>query len=285
MYFNQKVKPFRIACVLKISRNRVYREVEQAKRDLIVLKYERREREKLKRKIWVDVKTIIEEFWDERENIYFTIDYIIKHLSKKVDSNEVPSWTYIGHYLKNKLGLSYKKVSWRPKKIQTPTFIRYKLDYISFIEQCETAGYLILQIDEFTVNRNCASKMAWVKKNKAGYVVSESSNESYSVIAAITDNNLELVAIRKGTTNQYVFCEFINQLSSQLLTKYNQDKKRFILTTDGAKYHWTENVKNMIKNSELMMIQTVAYSPEFSPVEIFINWVKGHIRKFLRNGK
>ena len=100
MYFNQK-EPFRIACVLKISRNRVYREVEQAKRNLIVLKYERREREKLKRKIWVDVKTIIEEFWDERENIYFTIDDIIKHLSKKVDNNEVPSGTYIGHYLKN----------------------------------------------------------------------------------------------------------------------------------------------------------------------------------------
>ena len=66
MYFNQKIKPLTIACVLKISRNRVYREVEQAKRDLIFLKYERREREKLKRKIWVDVKTIIEKFWDER---------------------------------------------------------------------------------------------------------------------------------------------------------------------------------------------------------------------------
>ena len=137
----------------------------------------------------------------------------------------MPTRTYIEHYLKNKLGLNYMKVSWRPKKIQTPAFVRYKVDCISFIEQCETAGYLILQIDEFTVNRNCASKMAWVKKNKAGYVVSESSNESYSVIAAITDNNLELVAIRKGTTSQYVFCEFINQLSSQLHTKYNQDKK------------------------------------------------------------
>ena len=111
MYFNQKVKPFRIACVLKISRYRVYREVEQDKRDLIVLKHERREREKLKQKIWVEVKTIIEKYWDERENMYFTINDIIKHLSKKVDSDEVPSRTYIEHYLKNKLGLSYKKVS------------------------------------------------------------------------------------------------------------------------------------------------------------------------------
>ena len=35
MYFDQKVKPFRIACALKISRNRVYIKDEQIKKILI----------------------------------------------------------------------------------------------------------------------------------------------------------------------------------------------------------------------------------------------------------
>ena len=115
--------------------------------------------------------------------------------------------------------------------------------------------------------------------------ISDSSNERYSVIAAITDNNQELVAIRNGTTDQTIFCELINQLWDQIQAKYGQDKKRVILIADGAKYHWTEKVKNTIKEKVLMMIQTVTYRLEFSPVELFINWVKGHFRKLLRTGE
>ena len=171
MYFRQKIKPLRIACVLRISRNWVYREVEQIKKDFISFTHERRTLAKRKRKIWDDVKIIIEEFWTKNANTSFSIDDIIKHLSKIVESSEVPSRAYVGYYLKNNLGLSYKKVSWRPRKIHTPSLMRYKLDYISFIEQCEATGYLILQIDEFTVNRSWASSMAWLKRNKAGYVL------------------------------------------------------------------------------------------------------------------
>ena len=35
MYFDLKVKPFRIACALKINKNRVYKEVKQIKKVLI----------------------------------------------------------------------------------------------------------------------------------------------------------------------------------------------------------------------------------------------------------
>ena len=98
----------------------------------------------------------------------------------------------------NEVDLSYKKVFWRPRKIYTSALVRYKLDYISFIEQCEAAGYLILQKDEFAVNRHCASSMAWVERNKSGYVVNDSPYESYSVISAITNNSLELVVTELG---------------------------------------------------------------------------------------
>ena len=127
--------------------------------------------------------------------------------------------------------------------------------------------------------------MAWVERNKPGYVVNDSPYESYSVISAITNNSLELVVIRTGTTNQTVFSEFINQLGARLHIKYKEEYKRFILTADGARYHWKKKVKNTIIQNGLMMIQTVTYSPEFSPVELFINWAKGKIKKSLRTGK
>ena len=96
---------------------------------------------------------------------------------------------------------------------------------------------------------------------------------------------MELVVIKAGTTNQTVFSEFINQLGARLHIKYIKEYKRFILTADGDRYHWTKNVKNTIKQNELMMIQTVAYSPEFSFVELFIKFMKDKIRKALRTGK
>ena len=127
--------------------------------------------------------------------------------------------------------------------------------------------------------------MAWVERNKPGYVVNGSQYESYSVISAITNNNLELVVIRTRTSNQTVFSKLIYQLGARLHVKYKEEYKKFILIADEARYHRTKKVKNTIKQNELMIIQTVAYSPEFSSVELLINWVKSKIRKSLRTGK
>ena len=62
MYFDQKVKPFIIAYVLKISRNRVYKEVEQINKVLISTLYEIESRVSQKRRIRDDVMQLIYEF-------------------------------------------------------------------------------------------------------------------------------------------------------------------------------------------------------------------------------
>ena len=95
MYFDQKVKSFKIACASKISRNKVYKEVEQIKKFLISTLYEIEPRVSQKRRIRDDVKQLIYEFLNKRANTYFTINDIIKHLSYTYDYNEIPSRTYI----------------------------------------------------------------------------------------------------------------------------------------------------------------------------------------------
>ena len=134
--------------------------------------------------------------------------------------------TYRWNYLKKEVDLNYKKMSRKPKKIHTSALVRDKLDYIFFIEHVKQL-YLILQIDEFVVNRYCTSSMAWVERSKSGYFVNDSTYESFSVISAITNDNLELVVIELGQHSKFFF-EFINQLDARLHVKYKEEYKRFI---------------------------------------------------------
>ena len=60
---------------------------------------------------------------------------------------------------------------------------------------------------------------------------------------------------------------------------------KIILSANGARYHSVKEVDTVLKQNKIMLIQTVPYTPEFSPIEIFINWVKNKIRKKIRNGK
>ena len=187
--------------------------------------------------------------------------------------------------MKKTLKLSHKKVSWRSLKKKIQSNVVQQMEYIRVVEALEESGFKLLQIDEFTANRFSFLIRAWVHKGKSGYVTQETHKGSYSVIAAITDTNFELIKISNCNTNGEVFNEFIEELDNILMQKYGDRKTRFIVSADGARYHWIDSVKGTLKKAELIMIQTVPYTPQFSPVEIFINCIKNRIKMRLRQSK
>ena len=67
----------------------------------------------------------------------------------------------------------------------------------------------IIQVDEFTVGRGTFANMARSKCGESGYVLQSKTASRFSVIAAICDTNLELVAISNSNTNEKVFHEFV----------------------------------------------------------------------------
>ena len=156
--------------------------------------------------------------------------------------------------------------------------INLKLNDIDFVESAEKLGFKILQIYEFLVSRAVWSLLAWTEMRKFGYVIYEGpSSKRYSIIAAISENSLEHAAI-----NELVFTEFIDELVKKLAERYRERRKAFILTWDGARYHSTSAVKDKFNNIGMTWVQTVPYTPEFSPIQIFNNWVKSFIRQSIR---
>ena len=127
--------------------------------------------------------------------------------------------------------------------------------------------------------------MAWSKCGESGYAIQDAITSRFSVIAAIWNSNLELVAISNSNTNGEVFYEFMKLLSQEIKDRYGDFKDRIVITLDGARYHWVANVAEHCKSEELMVIEMPSYTPQFSPVELFINCSKSKIRMKLRKNK
>lgn len=227
----------------------------------------------------------ISKFWKTNEAKCYTVQEIREHLKQRHPDEVIPSITTVRRYLRNALGLSYKRVSWRPLKTSTGCFVNDRLMYIKFIQEAEKEGCVVIQIDEFSVNRNSYPSMWWSKKRQSGYSFQEMANESFSNIAAISSSWIEWLAVSKSRTNGDVFCAFLKKLISEIKRKYDIEREKVILTWDGARYHLMDKVKTLLVAEGIMMVQTVAYTPEFSPVELFINWVKNKIRKRIRKFK
>ena len=147
------------------------------------------------------------------------------------------SYTTIARYMKKTLGLSFKRISYRPPKIFTQGIKAKRSDYTKFIKLCHQSKVKVIQIDEFTVGRGTMSLIAWTESGKYGFTIHTQPNGRFSVIAAISNTNLELVTISDSNTNRNVFLEFMKLLSTEIGKRYEGVKKKVVITMDGARYH------------------------------------------------
>ena len=169
------------------------------------------------------------------KNKAFTVSNIVDKLRKATEVQKVPRALTIRRYLRNHLNLRYKLVSWRPKAIETEEKVWQSLEYIKFILTARSQGFIVIQIDEFTVSRNSYPRMGWCQLGISCYVTQHLIQEKFNVISSISNSDVELAVITKRNTNRDVFLEFIVNLVSVLREKYRKQISRIILTWDGAR--------------------------------------------------
>ena len=127
--------------------------------------------------------------------------------------------------------------------------------------------------------------MAWTEKGWSGYDLNDTIQNLWSVIAAISNFSFETATISKINIDEVVFVKFLKILIENLKIRFWDRNDKIILSADGSRYHSVKEIDTVLKQNKKMIIQTVPYTPEFSPIEIFINWVNNKIRKKIRNGK
>ena len=209
------------------------------------------------------MKDNIKEYWDSHKFHYYTFLYILQFLISMYGKESVASYTTIARYMKKTLGLSFKRISYRPSKILTQDIKANRSDYTKFIRLCHQSKVKVIQIDEFTVGRGTMPKMAWTERGKSGFTIRTQPNGRFSVIVSILNTNLELVTISDSNMNRNEFLEFMKLLSTEIDKRYEGVKKKVAITMDGARYHWVSEISKYWTDHSLMVVQTPLYMPEF----------------------
>ena len=194
-YFIHKLKPREIASRFRMNRSSVYKVVEEVKRLLIRASMHRLNPPRIPRLKNIEVWNTIKDYWGQRSHTCYTIQDVRAHLIDKFPSKQVPSCSSIRTVMKSILGLRYKRVSWRPPKIRTNEFRQNKIDYIEFVKTCSKEGYMLIQIDEFTVNRFTWPTMAWINQKDPSYIIQEQPHLRFSNIVAISSQRWEFLTV------------------------------------------------------------------------------------------
>ena len=277
-YFINRDKPKLIARKTKVSKEYVYNLVEKIKKVLIktISSNSSSKLDLIEHK-----KTFEEEikiYWTKQEHTQFTVSNVHWYLASKFNYLKVPSKSWIIKIMKNSLNLRYKQVSSRPMKNKSNELITQRLDYIKFVNFANENNLKIIQIDEFIINRETAIKRGWIQKGEESWVMRHNQTTKFWWIAAISNWWLELLWISKENTNSKLFVKFLTLLTKRITAKYKDSIEMIIFVWDGAPYHCTNQIKRFLRRKKILMIRTIPYTPEFSPIEIFINCLKSKLK-------
>ena len=112
---------------LRISRKQVNEVISQTRTETIRLNSIYRNTRESSSKINTAIYDSIKKFWQDNQNKKFTIQQIINQLNDQLEAKSIPWATTIRNFIKLKLRLNYKRVSWRPQKVANNDFVSKRI--------------------------------------------------------------------------------------------------------------------------------------------------------------
>lgn len=131
----------------------------------------------------------------------------------------------------------------------------------------------IISIDETDINTHMKSIYGWSYKGNKIFIENNRLIRRYSLICAISNKRIITYEVKKGSINGVDFLNFIKNLINE------NEYKNKILLMDNARIHHTQDVKNIIRNSNNRILYNVPYCPEYNPIEKVFSKFKEEIRK------
>ena len=103
-----------ISRVIKQPRNKIYSIVERIKKSSIRIIKLRRANNQNRSCFTDEVKEAIKEYCKSNASLRFTIDDVKSHLENRFGQRRIVSYSTIRRFMRDKLGLRYKRVTTRP---------------------------------------------------------------------------------------------------------------------------------------------------------------------------
>ena len=120
----------------------------------------------------------------------------------------------VNRYLKDELGLSYKKIkpitdahNKQQAKLQRQLAAAYYIEYM-------VQGKTIINIDESVLNKTDERQHGWCWPGQTNMVTTMQRLRSLSIIAAVSSDGKLMYTINSGKNNSGTFCLFLIKLSN-----------------------------------------------------------------------
>ena len=148
---------------------------------------------------------------------------------KLIDINS-DQFTYyeVRKWLTEVLGYSWRKSNVRPPRSLRPGLDEDRIIFKDFISKQEIAKFLIVYVDEWSLNPSTIPLYSWMKRGEPASIVIRSTTERYNSIAAQWEDNVYFM-IKNETSNEESIIIFIKLLIEQL--KKTVSKKQLELRT------------------------------------------------------
>ena len=139
---------------------------------------------------------------------------------------------------------------------------------------------LILNADEWIINRGTPSLKSWSFRGERAEIKSISFEKSASIISVIFSTGWHFSHIHSQTINSNSFIDFLNDLEKFIRINQLNKNKRMILLLDNSTSHTAKVVIKAIKSLFRIAFFLPQYSPQYAPVENFFSSFKS---KLVRN--
>ncbi len=197
--------------------------------------------------------------WELDTKIYQTTHAVIEFVLDNFGLKYSPSGM---RDLLHREGYAFKKpklVPGNPDAEAQEEFVRY---YDKFMETKDN-NVEVLFIDAVHPEHNAMAGYGWIKKGETRQLKTNSGRQRLNLHGAINAETMEMTLIESETINR----DSTVQLLEILDRKYFYAKE-IIVILDNAKYHYSEEVRDVIeKSSRLKLVYLPTYSPELNLIE------------------
>ena len=169
--------------------------------------------------------------------------------------------------LTEKFGLSFKKTSSRPIRLDVKRHPWMKAIFWVKILKMLTRIQIILNMDETSLSRNLKVEYSWVIRGKPNWIRNTRFTDSANLISTIISDGWSLTSVHSDTINSKAILSYLCSLMGYITKNTPYDLSNCLLVLDNCPSHQAKGVLNLLQSTRINVTFLPAYTPELAPVE------------------
>lgn len=181
--------------------------------------------------------------------------------------------------LKEKLRYTWRANCQRAPNAFNPKHVAQRELFPNLISLLEQRGFLIIYVDECTIDPSAISNRSWQKKGDLQPLI-RSTDSRINLIAAWIFKRKYAFMMKKGSTSSYHIKQFFDLLNEKMTTTFSSDYiEHTVFVLDNAKVHVSAESRKYFYENKFRVLTLPPYTPEQNKVERVFLYLKMKLKK------